>query len=262
MKAFVPWIGGKTRLAKTIVRMLPEDRTVFIEVFGGGAKVLFKKEQKRGEIEVYNDVHEGLVNLFRVVRNRLDEFKRRQYFLLSSRSEYKAYQERYKTGKFKDDIEKAIAFYYLIKTSFGAGITTGWAFSRKRQNKYPACLDDLEGFRERLVRVYIESQSFEDLIPKWDSEGAVFYCDPPYFMLTEMTGSYYKHDLTVEKHELLRDVLGGIKGRFILSYDNHPVIRRLYRKFRVITTEPIHYSLNNRPDAPGIYKTELLIKNF
>lgn len=41
MNAFVPWIGGKTRLAKTIVAMLPEDRESFIEVFGGGAKVLF-----------------------------------------------------------------------------------------------------------------------------------------------------------------------------------------------------------------------------
>ncbi len=42
-KAFVPWIGGKAKLAKTIVEMLPENRTGFIEVFGDGAKVLFKK---------------------------------------------------------------------------------------------------------------------------------------------------------------------------------------------------------------------------
>lgn len=42
---------------------------------------------------------------------------------------------------------------------------------------------------KRLQRVYIESQSFEALIPKWDRKGAVFYCDPPYYMLTEMSGA-------------------------------------------------------------------------
>ncbi len=262
MNAFVPWIGGKTRLAKTIVAMLPEERTGYIEVFGGGAKVLFKKKQKKGEVEVYNDVHDGLVNLFRVVRDQMDLFQWRQYFLLSSRSEYHAYQERYKKGEYKDDIEKAIAFYYLIVNSFGAGVTTGWAYARSRQNRYPACLRDMEMFRERLLRVYIESQSFEALIPKWDGKGAVFYCDPPYYMLTEMSGGYYKHDLTPEMHVNLRDILRGIEGKFILSYDNHPKVRMLYKKFHIRETDPIHYSLNHRPGSKGIYKKELLITNF
>ena len=242
--------------------MLPAKRSGYIEVFGGGAKVLFKKEQKQGEVEVYNDVHDGLVNLFRVVRDKLEQFKRRQYFLLSSRAEYKAFQERYKRGEYKDDVEKAIVFYYLIKTSFGAGVTTGWAFSRKRQNKYPVCLDDLEGFRERLKRVYIESLSFEALIPKWDSEGAVFYLDPPYYMLTEMPGKYYKHELTPDMYAQLRDVLKSIRGRFILSYDDHPAVRALYKGFKVRETEPIHYSMNNRVGVKARYETELLITNF
>ena len=213
-------------------------------------------------MEVYNDVHDGLVNLFRVVRDRLEQFKRRQYFLLSSRAEYKAFQERYKKGIYKDDIEKAVVFYYLIKTSFGAGITTGWGFGRSRQNKFPSCLDDLEGFRERLKRVYIESLSFEALIPKWDGDGSVFYLDPPYYMLTEMAGTYYKHELTPQMHVQLRDVLKGIRGRFILSYDDHPAVRALYKGFKVRETDPIHYSLNNRPEMPGRYKKELLIANF
>lgn len=262
MNAFVPWIGGKTRLAKTIVAMLPKDRESYIEVFGGGAKVLFKKDMLPGEIEVYNDINSSLVTLFRVVRDRLPQFKRRQYMLFASREEYKAFLGRFRSGRFKDDIERAVVFYYLVKNSFGSGVTTGWGFSKVRPPKYPACLESLEDVQKRLTRVYLECLSFEALIPKWDRESAVFYLDPPYYMLTEMNGSYYEHDLDQATHERLRDVLKGVKGRFILSYDDHVKVRELYRDFNVQITKPIHYSMNNRPGEKARYKEELLITNF
>ena len=81
-------------------------------------------------------------------------------------------------------------------------------------------------------------------------------------MLTEMSGTYYKHQLDVAGHNLLLDVLSGIQGKFILSYDDHPEVRKMYKQFNIETTSPIHYSLNNRPNSPGRYKTELLIRNF
>lgn len=222
----------------------------------------FKKKTLPGEIEVYNDINSGLVNLFQVVRDRLYEFKRKQFLLFASREEYKTFLIRFKTGAFKDDIERAIVFYYLVKNSFGAGVTTGWGFSRVRPPKYPACLEDLEDVQKRLTRVYIECLSFEALLTKWDGEKAVFYLDPPYYMLTEMTESYYEHELDQEAHERLRDVLKGIKGRFILSYDAHPAVRKLYKGFNVQTTKPIHYSMNNKPGEKARYKEELLITNF
>ena len=180
MNCFVPWIGGKSRLAKTICSLLPEDRTTYIEVFGGGAKVLFKKDKLAGEVEVYNDLHSELINLFRIVKNDLTGFIKRQEYILCSRSEYKSMLEMYKAGTHKDDLDRAVVFYYLVQNSFGSGITTGWAYSRVRPPKYPACLDSLAAIKARLLRVYIEHLSFEKLIPKWDSKTAVFYVDPPY----------------------------------------------------------------------------------
>lgn len=261
MQTFVPWVGGKKRLAKDIVALLPEDRESYIEVFGGGGKVLFQKDKLSGEVEVYNDIHSDLVNLFQVVRDKLTAFKRRQYYILSSREEYAAFIKRYKAGQFKDEIDRAIVFYVLVKTSFGAGVTTGWGYSKVRPPKYPACLDDLEKVRERLVRVYIENLSFERLIPKYDRPGAVFYCDPPYYITLEKQG-YYQHELTAEDHVKLRDVLSRIEGRFILSYDDHPEVRRLYKGFNIQETRPIHYSLNNREGQPARHQTELLITNY
>ncbi len=261
MYTFIPWVGGKYLLAPDIVALMPQERKTYIEVFGGGGKVLFAKAVKSGEVEVFNDINKDLVNLFRIVRNRFDQFKARQYFILSSREEYAAFLQRYKNRTFKDDIERAIVFYYLVKTSFGSGITTGWGSSRVRPAKYPACLEDLDGVRERLKRVYIECLSFERLIPKWDSEDALFYCDPPYWVTLEKKG-YYQHELNEDGHVHLRDILMKIKGRFILSYDNHPRVRELYKDFNVRTTRPIHYSMNNRKGQPARHQEEVLITNY
>lgn len=260
MNSFIAWIGGKRILAKTIISMMPEHRT-YVEVFGGAGWVLFRKQPS--EVEVWNDLNSDLVNLFRIVRNKLHVFKRRQYFLLSSREEYQAFQRELKTGKFKDDIDRAIAFYYCVRNSFGSGIFTGYAFAPSRRPRYCAGLENLKEASERLKNVYIDNLSFDRLIPNYNRKETLFYCDPPYYMLLNKSeGSYYQCTFTPEDHVRLRDVLKGIAGKFILSYDNHPEIRRLYRRFKVTETEPVLYSMSNRLHAPARRISEFVITNF
>lgn len=40
MKSFIPWIGGKSLLAKKIKAVFPESFGRYIEVFGGGASAV------------------------------------------------------------------------------------------------------------------------------------------------------------------------------------------------------------------------------
>ncbi len=85
MLTLIPWVGGKTSIADRIIAMMPPHET-YIEVFGGGGSVLLNKTLS--PVEVYNDLNGDLVNLFRVVRERCDEFIAAQEWLLSSREEY------------------------------------------------------------------------------------------------------------------------------------------------------------------------------
>lgn len=258
--SFIGWVGGKRLLRKAIIAMMPSHKT-YVEVFGGAGWVLFGKDPS--EVEIYNDLNSDLINLFRIVRNNIDRFKRRLYFLLSSREEYQNFQRIMKSsGKFKDDIDRAIAFYYLIKSSFGSGIFTGWAFSPNQQPR-PLITDDLEAARERLKKVYIDNLPFERLIGNWDRKETLFYCDPPYWMLIEKKGkSYYQHTFAPEDHERLRDMLKRIDGKVIISYDDHPVIRKLYRRFNIHETGPVLYTMNNRRNTPERRVSELIITNF
>lgn len=117
----------------------------------------------------------------------------------------------------------------------------------------------VNAIHERLDKVMIENRDFETLIKQYDFEDAFFYCDPPYSQ-----GCGY--DVTSTKdfdHERLREVLGNIKGRFLLSYDDSPKIRELYKGFEMIEVERLN-GINNRSDVENRKKIfrELLIANY
>ena len=81
------WHGGKWLLAPWIISHFPAHRT-YVEPFGGAASVLLRKD--RAYAEIYNDLDDQVVNLFRVMRSpglaaqlrealRLTPFARREF---------------------------------------------------------------------------------------------------------------------------------------------------------------------------------------
>src|SRR5665213_2754809 len=60
------WHGGKWLLAKRILEYFPRHH-LYTEAYGGAASVLLRKWRSAGEI--YNDLDQTLVHLFRVLRD-------------------------------------------------------------------------------------------------------------------------------------------------------------------------------------------------
>ena len=65
------WVGGKSRLRREIIPILPP-HTCYVEPFAGAAWVLFGKPPS--EVEVINDIDDQLINFFRVVKEKPEEF--------------------------------------------------------------------------------------------------------------------------------------------------------------------------------------------
>ncbi len=82
----IPWIGGKRRLADVLVQRFPP-HTCYVEVFAGAAALFFMRPP--AEVEVLNDVNDGLINLYRVVQHHLEEFVRQFKWALSSREVFR-----------------------------------------------------------------------------------------------------------------------------------------------------------------------------
>ena len=243
MKSFIPWIGGKSLLAKKIKAVFPESFGRYIEVFGGGASVLFS-EDKHAPIEVYNDANGQLVNLFRCIKYHPEELQKEIRFYLNSREMFGNIRKRLECPGFTD-IQRAAMFYVTVKTSFGADTDT-FGCSVKRI--------DTSGFEtvaKRLERVIIEHKDFEALIKQYDRTDALFYCDPPY----HTTEKHYSEKFTEADHYRLNTVLTALKGHFILSYNDDDFIRELYKDFNIEAVS----RQNNM--SSGAFK-EVIIKNF
>ena len=104
---------------------------------------------------------------------------------------------------------------------------------------------------QRLNGVVIENKDFEELIRQYDRTDALFYCDPPYHTTEKLYSAVFKED----DHYRLKSVLSGLKGRFILSYNDDDFVRDLYSDFKICSLE----RQNNL--SSGTFK-ELLITNF
>lgn len=111
----------------------------------------------------------------------------------------------------------------------------------------------MEEVQERLKNVVIENKDFESLIRVYDRPGALLYLDPPY----HGTEKYYETDFTHDDHTRLKTVLKGIKGKFILSYNDDEFIRDLYKDYRI---EGIRRNSNLTNNADTF--NEVIIRNF
>lgn len=246
MNSFISWIGGKKLLRKQIIEQFPDDYERYVEVFGGAGWVLFGKEQKG--MEVYNDVNGELVNLFRCVKYHPEALQKELDGILMSRELFfDVVAER----RGMTDIQRAARQFIVIKESFGSSLDS---FGVRPKNMKKA-VDFLQVASGRLTTVVIENLDFEHLIKTYDRPGALFYLDPPYYDAEK----YYPDRFMPADHERLRDTLGRIKGKFILSYNDCEAIKEMYQGYHIMRVE----RQNNltAKGGSGRYK-ELLIRNY
>ena len=250
MNSFIAWVGGKKLLRKIISDKFPEKFDKYVEVFGGAGWVLFYKD-KYAKTEVYNDINRDLVNLFKCVKYHPEAIEKELELSLNSRQIFNEYKNQMDCIGLTD-IQRAVRYLYLIKSSYGAKINTYGSKPRDISNT-----EFLKDVRKRLSRVVIENKSFEKIISAYDNEGTLFYLDPPYHNTENMydTGDFIFNE---EQHIKLRDILKDIKGKFVLSYNDDEFIRELYKDFKIEGIE----RQNNLSLNSGSRFKEVVITNY
>lgn len=245
------YIGGKNRLAAKIISLLP-DHIAYVEPFAGGAQVLFHKEPSN--VEVLNDLDFDIVNFFRVCQWHYEELIRYLRYCLASRT---LHELHVKTDPATlTDIQRAGRFFYLQKNSFG-GLILKQKFHygvTQPSNYNPARLPEIiELAHKRLQRVQIESLPYEQILDKYDRPTTVFYLDPPYW-----ERRLYKFNFSQADFHNLEQRLQMLKGKFILSLDDRPEVRDIFKGFRLQTVDLVYTAKRN----VWARHPELFITNF
>lgn len=247
---FIPWIGGKRRLAKHILPLFPA-HTCYVEPFCGAAALYFLKHPSKAE--VINDINGELVNLYRVVKHHLEEFVRQFKWALVSRQIYKWLQAV--PEETLTDIQRAARFYYLQKQAFGGKVeerTFGTATTAPPRFNLLRIEEELSMAHLRLSRTVIEQLGWEECIQRYDRPHTLFYCDPPYWGAVG-----YGVEFELENYVLMAQLTRDIKGKMIISVNDIPEMRQIFDGLNLQSVE-IKYSLSGKP-AP---RRELVICNF
>ncbi|KGF71166.1 DNA methyltransferase [Hoeflea sp. BAL378] len=225
------WHGGKWLLAPWIIGHFPSHR-VYVEPYGGAGSVLLRK--KRTYAEIYNDLDDEVVNLFRILRDKAAAERLRCLLELTpfARSEFEHVWDIC-----EEPVERARRLIARSFMGFGSNAhsdmgrghkTTGFRASSMRSGTTPA--RDWENYPaglpaivERLRGVIIERRPARQVMACHDSRETLHYVDPPYLPETRNRRNphdpkhQYRHEMTVADHMDLLEALRSLSGMVVLS---------------------------------------------
>ena len=220
----LPWIGGKRRLAKHLLLLFPAHRC-YVEPCCGAAALFFLKEPAPSEI--LNDINGDLVTLYRVLQHHPEEFLRQFKWALSSRQLFRWLQLT--PAETLTDIQRAARFFYLQRLAFGGkvqGQTLGTATTAPPKLNLMRLEEELSAAHLRLAGALIEHLDWAECVTRYDREHTFYYVDPPYW---ETEG--YGVPFGLEQYERLAALAKAIKGKMLISVNDHPAMRKVFAGF-------------------------------
>ena len=129
------------------------------------------------------------------------------------------------------DMQRAARFLYLQRLAFGGKISgRNFGISADRPGRFNLLTlePDLEALHHRLAGVTVTCQDWAAFIRRIDREGTLFYLDPPYWGCED---DYGRALFGRERFQEMAEVLGSLKGRFILSLNDVEGVRETFRRF-------------------------------
>jgi len=278
-KTFIRWAGGKGKLIPQLKQFIPKEYNTYIEPFLGGGSMFFYLKPTDSFL---SDINEELINLYRVLRNNVEELIG-DLKTHKNESEYYYQCRDYDRGSMYHkwtDIERASRTLYLNKTCWNGLYrvnSSGYFNVPFGDRKNPMIVDEdrLRECSKALQNATIAVGGYESILDthKFVSEEDFVYLDPPYAPVKEDSfTSYTKEDFGKENQiELKRmcDKLNMNGVYFMLSNSAAPFILKLYDKYFINIIQAPRYinsDGNNRGNVEEVvitnYSTEKELKDF
>ncbi|WP_457679710.1 DNA adenine methylase [Thermovibrio sp.] len=266
-KPFVKWAGGKRQLLKHLLFFSPKRFNRYFEPFVGGGALFFSLMPSKA---VISDLNCELINAYLVIKERVEELIES---LRKHRNEESYYYEvRSLNPNELSPVERASRFIFLNKTCFNGLYREN---SKGKFNvpfgryKRPNICDE-ENLRAvsaflNSIEVEILSASYKEVC-KLPQRGDFVYLDPPYIptsktsSFTSYTGKGFDEREHLELSRVFRELSN--RGCFVmLSNADHPLIRELYKDFKVVELTA-NRSINSKGSRRKRSGREFLIMNY
>lgn len=249
---FLRYIGSKQEIAKQLLHLIPKHE-IYVEPFMGSAAFFFKKPKSKTTI--LNDINGDLTNMFCVLRDHTEFFIEWCWMTPFSedfhRTVYQAYINKAIWNKVNFR-KKACGYFYLLQNAFNESVANlgspSTKISKGKQKWCKEVCNILFNCSKKLDNVLIYNRSYQELLKDEaiNKPDTFWYLDPPYTMAEDK--GYYKHNFSPNNHYEFRMACDAINGKFMVSYDNSPMIKDIFKNFNIMPVDG--------------FKNEIIITNY
>ena len=235
------------------------DHDEYREPFAGGCTVFFNKPKVA--FNWLNDIDAELITTLKVIQDP----EMAQVLCERTNGEV-ASKERWRQVKDyqpASDLDIAFKYFYLNRTSFsGKLVSSAWGYRPKRSLPPERWHEKILPASKLLSGVKLTGLDFRNVLTaKPQGSSVLMYVDPPYY--NPPRNKHYRNGFNVEDHHSLSELLNETDYKFILTYDDVPEIRDLY-KWANIYELSFFYRVGDSQSSEGARKLgfELVITNY
>lgn len=236
-KPFLKWAGGKTQLLAEILARVPKQYGRYYEPFLGGGAVFFGLRPDRATL---SDINPDLIATYTAIRDEVDAVIEALQGYRCDRDDY--YRVRAQPQHDMTTAQRAARLIFLNRTCFN-GL---YRVNRQGQFNVPfgrytnptIChADNLQQVSRAMRKMRLRCQPVA-AIARQARRGDFVYFDPPYVPLsaTAQFVGYARGGFALDDQKRLARLFAALARRgvqVLLSNSDTPLVRHLYRKFRI-----------------------------
>lgn len=237
----IRYAGGKSLAVGYVIENLPDNIDKVVSPFIGGGSVELAMTNELGLKVIGYDIFGILVNYWQQQIKYPHRLANKIYEWKPTKETYKVVKDRLKLHwdnekPIKNSIDLAAHYWFNHNLSYGPGFLGWWSYNYDKSHLVDAAIKRVRDFKAHDLTV--EYADFEYSLNRHKND--FLYCDPPYMISDDsktFKGIYPQRNFPVHhngfKHDLLCELLKQHKGGFILSYNDCPTIREMYKDFEI-----------------------------
>lgn len=260
-KPLIRWAGGKGKLLKSIMPLLPPTFGRYLEPFAGGLALFFRLRPRGAYI---SDANPHLVRIYRAVRDHADDVIVALQEHKNDRTYYEGVRKDFNAG-YGDDVWRAAALIYMNRAGFNGvcRFNGDGGYNVPFGDGAPKTLCDVDNIRACSALLQESTVELADFrkVESVAQPGDFVYLDEPY--IPEKKSSFVKYTkdgFSEQDHEDVASLFRRLAARGIhvlASNSDTPRARELYAGFEIRTLLRAN-SVNSKASGRG-GKTEILV---
>lgn len=222
----IMWLGSKAKAVPTLTSLVPGDVTHMVSGFAGGCSFEIALARAGITVQAY-DINPYLVNYWQfqlllpvILADRIE--------LIHSEFERPCFERLGKILPVLTPLNRAAGFYALVRSAF-YNIFPAGSYAKGHPNFKERRIDRVREFR--CPGLSVSLQDFRVTLSI--NRRSFLFLDPVYLKKDKRA----LYGIKEFPHDELAALLRKHEGRFLLTYNDHPRIRRLYEGYTIIPVD-------------------------